>query len=115
MGEKSTKNIHYSLDALSRVYIPFANVSKRSFWLLAWCSSLFFALLCWDIAAAGDAGWAEAIWIPILTVVYPVLLWTGARCFKQRTLIRGLRKDNDDEEIVNRETETELVISSPIS
>jgi hypothetical protein len=104
-------NTHYALVALSRVYISFVEVCKRSFWLLAWCSSLFFALICWDVAVAGGVSWINSIWIPISIIMYPLFLWVMAHCFLQRN-IDDRRRNDYHLEIVNKKTETQLLQSS---
>jgi hypothetical protein len=78
------KVAHFALVVLAELQLPVGAVFKRSFWLIAWCSGVFVALLCWDIAA-DDVGWARATWVPVTTLSYAVLLWGVSMIMKYRS------------------------------
>lgn len=80
-----SKGVHFALASLANLSFPLTDVLRRSFWLLMWTSSLFFCFICWDIA--GDSvGWLDSIWIPIVTLCYPVCLTVVAMCVKRTRL-----------------------------
>lgn len=107
--DDENNNKHFALIALSKVSFPMREVFRRSFWLIAWCSGIFCAMVCWDIAA-DDLGWAKSLWIPILTLTYPVILWVVSRCIEHKCCpdpeiaIAGGKKNN-----YGGSRETELV------
>jgi hypothetical protein len=47
-------------------------------WPVTLTSCFFLTLLCWDMA--GDkGGWSQALWVPIVGVVMPLLIWVCDR------------------------------------
>ena len=68
-----TPCVHFALKALAEVHISLQEVLQGSFWRLVWCSAIFTALLCWDIAA-DDVWWVKSLWIPLAPICYTLLL-----------------------------------------
>lgn len=103
---KKSNDVHFALVALGKVQFPVREVFQRSFWMIGWCSGLFCALVCWDIAA-DDVGWSNASWIPITTLCYPIILWGMLKVWKnyQKGPLQGHTG-------ANRTRETELVSAS---
>jgi hypothetical protein len=71
-------HLHVALVALGRVPFPYREVLRKSFWLLAWASAMFFALVCWDMVS-DEVGWWRALWAPASALLFPVLLWAAGR------------------------------------
>lgn len=72
-----------ALLVLGDMHFPLMRVLRRSFWLIAVSSSVFFSFVCWDIAS-DDVGWRQALWLPITTLCFPVLLWALSRMTRGR-------------------------------
>jgi hypothetical protein len=87
------KNMQFTLEALSEIYIPLSEVLKRTFWPLIFCSSFFFAFLCC----------VKSIWIPIVAIVYPILLFVTYGYVKNSNIftIHNTQKN----QVRSRETE----------
>lgn len=64
------------LQSLVDTHIPQHDVLLGSFWLLAFCSALFVALLGWDLAA-NDLEWLRSIWVPLFPLMYVIILYMG--------------------------------------
>jgi hypothetical protein len=43
-------------------------------WEVVWISSLFYALLCWDMAS-DRTYWKDVIWIPVTAILLPLAMW----------------------------------------
>jgi hypothetical protein len=43
-------------------------------WEVVWMSSIFFAVLCWDMAS-DRVYWMKAVWIPITAMALPLAMW----------------------------------------
>ena len=71
-------HLHVALVALGRVPFPYREVLRKSFWLLAWASAMFFALVCWDMVS-DEVGWWRALWAPASALLFPVLLRAAGR------------------------------------
>jgi hypothetical protein len=72
--------VHFALVALSEVHIPLFEVLAKSFWRLAWCSTVFVALLSWDIAT-DEVGWLKSLWVPLVPLGYVMVLRCAAYFF----------------------------------
>jgi hypothetical protein len=87
--------LHFAVMALARVPFPVTKAMQQCFWLVAGISSVFVAMVAWDIAG-DDVGWERSAWIPVVGVSYPMLLWLMARWvgveLQDET---GKRKDNE--------------------
>lgn len=79
VSSSESGGVHGAVAALCRVSFPLKEVMRDSFWLLTWSSALFFSLVCWDIVC-DEVGWLASLWVPIVTLCYPVILWTIGRC-----------------------------------
>ena len=102
------ESVHYALVALGKIHFPLTEVLKQSFWAMVWTSAFFFSLVCWDIAG-DEVGWRESVWIPIVTISYPLLFWLIALCVNHRDAKLQRREDYDDEKMENmRDTDLEL-------
>jgi hypothetical protein len=71
-------HLRVALVALGRVPFPYREVLRKSFWLLAWASAMFFALVCWDMVS-DEVGWWRALWAPASALLFPVLLRAAGR------------------------------------
>jgi hypothetical protein len=78
-GGSENGEVHMAIKSLARVLFPLSEVMRRAFWLIAWFSALFIAMVCWDIAA-DDVGWEDALWLPLAAVGYPALLYVVDFC-----------------------------------
>ena len=67
-------HLQVALVALGRVPFPLREVLRQSFWLMAWASALFFALVCWDMAC-DEVTWLESLWVPVSAMCYPLVLY----------------------------------------
>jgi hypothetical protein len=73
--QESDNSMFLVIGLLAEVNFPLREVLQRAFWLIAWLSAVFVAMMCWDVA--GDAvGWDRSVWLPALALFYPALLWT---------------------------------------
>jgi hypothetical protein len=43
-------------------------------WEVVFMTSVFFALLCWDMAS-DKVYWKQAVWIPVITFAIPMVMW----------------------------------------
>lgn len=86
------RSMNFALVALAEVQLPLRDVFQQSFWLIAWCTASFCALLCWDIAA-DSVGWVESIWVPITTLCYPIVLWVVSVGQRQHKAQRSISKE----------------------
>jgi hypothetical protein len=76
-------SIHFGVVALGKVQFLLMEVLQRSFWLIAWTSALFFAMVCWDVGS-DEVGLVDSIWIPALAIGYPLLLWMISYCARNK-------------------------------
>jgi hypothetical protein len=90
----ATSQQHTALKALATRYIPLDEVLKQSFWQICWCSALFFALICWDIAA-DEVGWFESIWLPIVSCSYPGILWLIYRVMAYQQIVHVFKDSHE--------------------
>ena len=112
LGHDENESVHFALIALAKVPFPLNEVLKQSFWVIVWTSALFFSLVCWDIAC-DDVGWGDSLWIPLVTMSYPLLLWGGSMFVKHHGLMYRLCRHECDESVL-RETKIDLESSPPI-
>jgi hypothetical protein len=76
-GDDKNAALHFALVSMAKLYLPLNAVLKQSFWLIVWVSAAFVSLISWDIAT-DDVGLFESIWIPLVALCFPLLLWTIA-------------------------------------
>ena len=74
ISNNSTGGEDAAVVMLSEACIPVVNVVARCLWPIIWSSSLFFAILCWDVLG-DEIGWRKAIWAPLFVISLPVVLW----------------------------------------
>jgi hypothetical protein len=88
--QESGNSMSVMICVLAKVSFPLREVLMRAFWLIAWVSAAFVAMICWDVA--GDAvGWARSVWLPAVVLFYPALLWTTDFIANRRS---GVAKDD---------------------
>jgi hypothetical protein len=78
---------------------PLREVLQRAFWQMAWLSASFIAMVCWDVAA-DDVGWEDALWLPMLAMCYPALLFAVHVCSRVRVEGSGPGPVNEAAEIL---------------
>lgn len=108
------ESVHYGLVALCKIPFPLTEVLKQSFWMIVWTSALFFSLVCWDIAG-DEVGWRESVWIPMVTISYPLMLWLIAMCVKNRGTLLGCDDcGGEDENMMGNNTRNTDLELSPL-
>jgi hypothetical protein len=73
---RSNKKIVQS-DVIAALEIASANSEvhvNTCIWEVVWMSSIFFAVLCWDMAS-DRVSWKKAVWIPVTTMALPLVMW----------------------------------------
>ena len=111
-------SMHFALVALAKVPFPLAAVLKKAFWLIVWISALFISLVCWDIAG-DEVSFAESVWIPLVTMSYPLCLWWITVLVKYRdgsllSLWRDVRSENNYDTDNDNDNDKETLLMSGI-
>jgi hypothetical protein len=57
-------------------------------WEVVFMSSVFYALLCWDMAS-DRTYWKDAMWIPVTAVALPFAMWLSNYIFERLQVSRG--------------------------
>ena len=68
----------HALVALGAACVPLLQIVARCVWPVMGGSSVFFAVLCWDVLA-DEVGWRDAVWAPVAVLLVPVCLWACVR------------------------------------
>lgn len=81
-GDHSSEDVHFALATLCKMPFPLTEVLQQSFWLFAWSSALFFAMISWDMAGDKE-GWFASLWAPVWALCFPAVLWAIGLCVKE--------------------------------
>jgi hypothetical protein len=57
-------------------------------WEVVFMSSVFYALLCWDMAS-DRTYWKDAMWIPVIAVALPFAMWSSNHICRRLQVSRG--------------------------
>ena len=98
------------LSAFSESFLSLRKVLVHSFWVITWCSALFLALICWDLAM-DEVGWVKSAWIPVMILCYPLLLG-GLSRINYSSLFHG--KSNEDTNSNTELTCIESIVINPV-
>jgi hypothetical protein len=85
-------------------------------WEVVFMSSVFYALLCWDMAS-DRTYWKDAMWIPVTALALPFAMWSSNYIFERLQVSRGntysawyqntqnITETNRDTEFITRSSE----------
>lgn len=63
------------LSTLSVACLPILDMLEDNIWPIVVSSSMFFAVICWDMA--GDkVDWIGSLWAPVIVLLIPLFLWS---------------------------------------
>jgi hypothetical protein len=78
-GQQESGDVGLSM--LSMACLPILDMLEGCMRPIVLSSALFFAFVCWDIAADVN-GWQGALWAPLTVLSIPLLLWCCVVLFR---------------------------------
>ncbi len=83
-------------------------------WEVVFMSSVFYAVLCWDMAN-DRTHWKDAVWIPVTAVVLPFAMWSSNYICQRLQVNRGNTYSawyQNTQNVTETNRDTELIIRS---